>query len=495
MKLVVRIGLSLVLLAGILLMLFVVPSEAAPRCQIRDVSYAYPHQALPSEQIEADTSVSGTCVTTGYDYYLVRVDLVDGTSGAFESSNSTPIGYSAINFTVTVKNYALTPSTNESWLLQARVFVDRAGGTGGFYMHDYTTVGNLWIQIGPISVTTQTTTAQNSTSITLISSTNSSTSASESSTASSSQSASVPPDFAVSASPGSLTAPQSSNSTVTVTVQSVGGFTGPVSLSVTGEPPGLAVSFDQNIVTPAPNGEVAANLALRVDKSTPSGAYTLTIQASSGSITKSTPVMVNVSGCLIATATYGSELAPQVQFLRDFRDRQILRTFAGSSFMVAFNAWYYSFSPRVASYIATYGAAKSTMKIVLYPLLEILKAGAVVFDAFPGNSEVAAVTSGLTVALMLGAILSPLLAAASATSRRLRRAARLAEKISTFILIGSIVTATFAELARLSALMEVSSAAIVLSAMIASATVCSRLLLMLVPINYRARGPRWLTRS
>lgn len=141
------------LVAGILLMLSVVPGEAvSPRCQISDVSYAYPHQALPSEQIEADTLVSGTCVTTGLDYYLVRVDLVDGTSGSFESSNSTPIGYSAINFTVKVENFALTPSANESWLLQACVYVDRAGGTGGFYMHDYTTVGNLWIQVGQIPV-------------------------------------------------------------------------------------------------------------------------------------------------------------------------------------------------------------------------------------------------------------------------------------------------------------------------------------------------------
>ncbi|MCP2505969.1 MAG: peptidylprolyl isomerase, partial [Nitrosopumilus sp.] len=38
-------------------------------------------------------------------------------------------------------------------------------------------------------------------------------------------------------------------------------------------------------------------------------------------------------GCLIATATYGSELAPQVQQLRELRDNQLLQTESGTAFM------------------------------------------------------------------------------------------------------------------------------------------------------------------
>ena len=45
---------------------------------------------------------------------------------------------------------------------------------------------------------------------------------------------------------------------------------------------------------------------------------------------------VKKSGCLIATATYGSELSPQVQFLRGFRDNTVYSIFAGSNFMTAF---------------------------------------------------------------------------------------------------------------------------------------------------------------
>jgi len=49
-------------------------------------------------------------------------------------------------------------------------------------------------------------------------------------------------------------------------------------------------------------------------------------------------------GCLIATATFGSELAPQVQQLRELRDNTILQTESGVSFMTGFNQFYYSFS-------------------------------------------------------------------------------------------------------------------------------------------------------
>src|SRR5215203_3264384 len=56
------------------------------------------------------------------------------------------------------------------------------------------------------------------------------------------------------------------------------------------------------------------------------------------------------SECLIATATYGSHLAPQVMYLRDFRDNFILSTTSGMAFIDSFNLIYYSFSPKVAEY-------------------------------------------------------------------------------------------------------------------------------------------------
>ena len=50
-------------------------------------------------------------------------------------------------------------------------------------------------------------------------------------------------------------------------------------------------------------------------------------------------------GCLIATAAYGSEMAPQVQLLREIRDNQLMNTESGSAFMSEHSMiLYYSFS-------------------------------------------------------------------------------------------------------------------------------------------------------
>ena len=77
-------------------------------------------------------------------------------------------------------------------------------------------------------------------------------------------------------------------------------------------------------------------------------------------------------GCLIATAAFGSELAPQVQFLREIRDNTVLQTESGTSFMAGFNQFYYSFSPAIADYERENTAFKEAVKITLTPLLTSL---------------------------------------------------------------------------------------------------------------------------
>ena len=77
-------------------------------------------------------------------------------------------------------------------------------------------------------------------------------------------------------------------------------------------------------------------------------------------------------GCLIATATYGSELAPQVQFLREIRDNTVLSTASGTSFMTAFNSFYYSFSPAVADLERQNPMFKEIVKVAITPLLSSL---------------------------------------------------------------------------------------------------------------------------
>ena len=77
-------------------------------------------------------------------------------------------------------------------------------------------------------------------------------------------------------------------------------------------------------------------------------------------------------GCLIATATYGSELAPQVQQLRELRDNTILQTESGTTFMTGFNQFYYSFSPVVADLERQSPIFKEIVKLTLTPMLSSL---------------------------------------------------------------------------------------------------------------------------
>ena len=81
---------------------------------------------------------------------------------------------------------------------------------------------------------------------------------------------------------------------------------------------------------------------------------------------------VEGGGCLIATAAFGSELAPQVQFLREIRDNTVLQTESGSAFMTGFNQFYYSFSPVIADYERENPAFKEAVKLTLAPLLTSL---------------------------------------------------------------------------------------------------------------------------
>ena len=77
-------------------------------------------------------------------------------------------------------------------------------------------------------------------------------------------------------------------------------------------------------------------------------------------------------GCLIATATYGTELAPQVQQLRELRDNSLLPTNSGSAFMTGFNQLYYSFSPTIADWERENSIFKETVKLAITPLLSSL---------------------------------------------------------------------------------------------------------------------------
>lgn len=77
-------------------------------------------------------------------------------------------------------------------------------------------------------------------------------------------------------------------------------------------------------------------------------------------------------GCLIATATYGSELSIPVQQLRELRDDKLLQTQVGADFMNSFNAVYYSFSPAIADYERENPLFKEAVKLFITPMIASL---------------------------------------------------------------------------------------------------------------------------
>ncbi len=150
------------------------------------------------------------------------------------------------------------------------------------------------------------------------------------------------------------------------------------------------------------------------------------------------------SGCLIATAAFGSELNPQVQFLRGFRDDYVLKSLTGSAFINTFNTIYYSFSPQVADYEREQPWLQTTVKGALYPLFGILVASEKTFATF-GGGEVGTILAGAVASTLIGAVyISPLTAGVAIAAKK-----KIKSRIVAFAAIGtaSALVATLVALA------------------------------------------------
>ena len=72
-------------------------------------------------------------------------------------------------------------------------------------------------------------------------------------------------------------------------------------------------------------------------------------------------------GCFIATAAYGSLMAPHVKILRDFRDHFLLGNTVGDSFV----RLYYTYSPPIADFIAEHDSLRTMVRISLLPVVGV----------------------------------------------------------------------------------------------------------------------------
>jgi hypothetical protein len=99
------------------------------------------------------------------------------------------------------------------------------------------------------------------------------------------------PDFAISATPASQTVTVGGSTTYTVSVSPQGGFTGTVSLSVSGLPNGATGTFNPTSIA---GGSGSSTLSVTTASSTPTGSSTLTITGNNGSLTHSATVTLVV---------------------------------------------------------------------------------------------------------------------------------------------------------------------------------------------------------
>jgi hypothetical protein len=75
--------------------------------------------------------------------------------------------------------------------------------------------------------------------------------------------------------------------------------------------------------------------------------------------------LLDGKNCFIATAAFGSSMAPEVERFRSFRDQVLLKSSWGRTFV----EFYYEYSPEAARFIANHELLRTITRLFLYPIL------------------------------------------------------------------------------------------------------------------------------
>ena len=220
------------------------------------------------------------------------------------------------------------------------------------------------------------------------------------------------PDFASDAYPQSISIPQGGSGTVSVMGRSISGYHGALTISAVNLPNDVTYSVNPKQVNVLAGGNVSSTLVIQVNSNAAQRTNELTFQLSDGAIAHSVGILLTITNsttvppakpqCLIATATFGSQLSPEVGLLRNFRD-SVITSKTGASFLLVFNAWYYSFSPGVAGYLGEHSNERWVMRGVLYPLIVSLTLSSELYSALSAYPEYATLLSGLLASSTIGA--------------------------------------------------------------------------------------------
>ncbi len=232
------------------------------------------------------------------------------------------------------------------------------------------------------------------------------------------------PNLKISATPSAVTLNPKDSSQVILTLSAIGGFTGVVTLDVLTSSNDITTSLSNTtVVLDSDVTNVTSDLTVTSDEEA-SGQFTITVNSSSsdGMVSGSIVIPVNVQvdnggGCLIATAAYDTELAPQVQFLREIRDNIVMSTALGTTFMTEFNQFYYSFSPTIADLERENPMFQEAVRAFITPMISTLS----VMTLADSNNEIEVLGFGISViALNLGMYIIAPVGVCFTVSKRLK---------------------------------------------------------------------------
>ncbi|MEM2942472.1 MAG: CFI-box-CTERM domain-containing protein [Candidatus Bathyarchaeia archaeon] len=126
----------------------------------------------------------------------------------------------------------------------------------------------------------------------------------------------------------------------------------------------------------------------------------------------------------MATAAYGSPLAPEVAYMRHVRDNMIASNEVGRTLVNAWNTFYYLWSPPIAQFVATHHFLQPVMRVFLAPLVMVVHAAAYVYELAEPLSAAFASVVAFTLAAMLAVtiyIAAPSFAVRTVLSFKARR--------------------------------------------------------------------------
>jgi hypothetical protein len=143
--------------------------------------------------------------------------------------------------------------------------------------------------------------------------------------------------------------------------------------------------------------------------------------------------------------------------------------------MQVFNAWYYSFSPSVAQFIASNDPIRAPIRVMLYPLLGILGISALVYSWLAWAPEFGVLMAGLVASSLIGLtyFTAPALIGMQALLRKRRISIKILGKASLASLAIALTLLTIGEVAGSFLILAIASSAVVLTCVIAVPTIAA----------------------